>query len=279
MMARQHVTFAVGLSGVAMGAAAFAFEPVEHWVRERPASAALLLLLVAGGALVPDIDHHQSTLVVKLGWIGSLMNLLLRLLGIRHRGFMHSLLFAVLNGVAFYGLEALVYVNQWVAIALGLMFLLFASVTLGFVFGRVGRNPLVVVGLGVALVYGYTHQLISLEGHWLAIGAFGGPVLHDVGDMLTHGKLPFLYPFTKARMGAPLTFRTGGFLETIPLRLIFGVWALLAVTWVGLMGFGHLERTNLSELRDTDGSEWTHTLPYVLWVLEPSSSALIADHS
>lgn len=268
MMARQHVTFAVGVSGTVLGATAYALPGVEQWVKDSPIEVGLMLMLIAGGALVPDMDHHSSTITVKLGWLGTLLHQLLKLMGVRHRGFLHTLWFALISGVVFLGIELLMPVWEWVVIALGLLLMFYASITLAFLFGKVGRNPLLIVGTSAALVYGYAEGIIGTSSHWLAIGAFAGPLLHDFGDKLTKERFAMLYPLTKRDKVAALGFKTSGWLETGPLRAVFGAWATLAFAWVGLLSAGLVTRTDVVAMAQSgDAGQWAAAAPYLLWTL------------
>lgn len=265
MMARQHVTFAVGVTGVALGAAAFASTSVEEWVRERPAEAGLFLLLVAGGALVPDLDHHKSTLTVKLGWLGAILSGVLRMLGIRHRGFMHSFLFAFLSGVLFAVLTAVAAIADVMTVFVALLLLFYASVTLAFIFGKVGRNPALVLVLAAGIAYGIQAGEIDLGSWWVPLAAFAGPLLHDVGDMLTKSKFAFWAPFTKKRVGSVIGFKTNTWFETGLLRWVFFVWSLGTVLWVLMMWQDYLVRTEFPAGWFIDPEWWASALPYVLW--------------
>ena len=266
-MARQHVTFAVALTGTGLATAAYAAPAVETWVRDRPFETGLFLLLIAGGALVPDIDHHGSTLTKKLGWLGAILHWTLRIFGIRHRGFMHTLWFALVSGAFFFALTLASALTEWVDIFLIVLLLFYASITLGFVLGKVGRNPALVLLLGVGMCYAGMDGLVDFSAAWVPVGAFLGPLLHDLGDMATKGKLPFLYPLVKTRFGSPIPFRTGGWFEKGLLRFLFFAWSLATVVWVVMMGSGNLERTDFAAW---DGLNPTReSLPYVTWSVVP----------
>ena len=272
MMARQHVTFATGVTGAGLGTAAYILPAVHGWVTERPIEVFLFFVMVIGGALVPDADHHASTIIKKAGWAGWLLHRILRLFGIRHRGFLHSALFAVICGVTFVGIEMLIAVNEIALVLVGLLFVFFSSITFGFVFGKVGRNPALAVAVGVGLVLGYSSGYVSTAGHWLAIAAFIGPLLHDVGDQLTLSKVPILYPFSKKNYGAPITFRTGAFFETKVLRYAFFAWGIATFAWVAMVSQGYLVKSNIAVDQLTDSTWWSESapqlLPYVLWTFQ-----------
>jgi uncharacterized metal-binding protein len=268
MMARQHVTFAVGLTGAGLATTAYVAPSVESWVSESPWEALLFLLLVAGGALVPDLDHHKSTLTVKLGWLGWILSKTLRLFGVRHRGFMHSFLFAALSGLVFVILVSVASIGDYMVIFVGALLLFYASVTFAFVFGKNGRNPALVLALAVALAYGVHSGAVDLVSWWVPIAAFIGPLLHDLGDMLTKSKFAFWAPFTKKRVGSIVGFKTNTWFETGILRGVFFVWSLGAIAWVLLLSQGYLERTDFAAAV-TDGQAMSEALPYVTWTLAP----------
>lgn len=263
MMARQHVTFAVGVASTTLAVTAYVAPAVQHWVQEHWVNAFMMLILIAGGALVPDIDHPNSTITRKMGLAGLLLNAAIRAAGIRHRGFFHSLFFAVIAGVVGLIVEALIGVTAWAAIALGVMFLFYSDITFGFLFGSRGRSGTMLLLTAAALIFGFSQGYITTDGHWLAIGAFAGPLLHDVGDMLTRGKVYFFAPFSTRGVSAPVGFATGGIFESVVLRTVFFLWSLAGISWVFMMGNDMLVRADLAAIQTGQ------SLPYLLWVLAP----------
>ncbi|MCD8510038.1 MAG: metal-dependent hydrolase [Bacillus sp. (in: Bacteria)] len=78
---------------------------------------------------------------------------------------------------------------------------------------------------------GLTHSLLACAGLYFlyslypssfSLGLFIGYACHIVGDFFSVRGVPLLLPFTKQRVKAPITYRTGGKGEIIILLLGFG---------------------------------------------------------
>lgn len=82
MMGHTHALF---------GAAALVV--AAPWIAPQPPSNALLALYTGAavaGALAPDLDAEDSTILRRLGPFGGLTKIGLKLLGVKHRGVLHS---------------------------------------------------------------------------------------------------------------------------------------------------------------------------------------------
>lgn len=276
MMARQHVTFGVAVATSTLATVSYASESVATWVQGHPFEVALGLIMVAGGCLIPDLDHHGSTMTKKLGWVGWLLHHALAALGVKHRGFLHSAFFGLLCGLFFAVLgilaSAFPVFGEFYPYIMLPVFLFFAAITFGFIFGKKGRNPAILVIIAFGYVYGVSQGQVDLTGIWLPIAAMVGPLLHDVGDLLTKSKFAFWAPFSKKQVGAIVGFKTNTPIETVFLRWVFFFWCFAMLLWVALMTTDNLERTDFSQWGDSDtvSESVANALPYITWTLNMS---------
>jgi inner membrane protein len=87
-----HIVFGVTafllLDGVVHFAQAHPLTPGGH---ELPIGFGLCLAASVAGALVPDLDAEDSTIEHEMGLVGNVVNIVIKkVLGIKHRGVMHS---------------------------------------------------------------------------------------------------------------------------------------------------------------------------------------------
>ncbi|WP_406209388.1 metal-dependent hydrolase [Kitasatospora sp. NBC_01560] len=177
-------------------------------------------VLCAGAALLPDLDHHDSTLAHVLGPVSrGLCRLVGRLSG-GHRHATHSLLFAALAGA-----------GSWVGIArlgrgftLGLAFCLLALAMHALHPHPAGRGVAgwtVPTGLAVLGTAGLDTRLPNAP-HWLPCAVTLGVLAHLLGDCLTKRGIPLFWPHGR-HCGIVLIKRTGNGVETkflVPLMTI-----------------------------------------------------------
>lgn len=199
-------------------------------------------VVVAGMALVPDLDCGPSTASRVLGPVTGGISWVLRRMsralyavtkGPRdedwsgeHRHLSHTFAFAgVLGALTWWGCNT--DIGRWVTLGVLVFGVLLAQAALG--------DWIAIVGIagGVALaLHGFTAALDSTRP-WLWIAVTLGCVAHCIGDSLTLSGCPFLTPIPIAgevwfEIGPPhfLRFRTGGAFEA---RAVFPVFAVLGV--------------------------------------------------
>lgn len=244
MMAKQHVTFAsaVYLTSVAALSQPWSVgtytspAPLQDWSGAQPLQLALSVLLVSGFALVPDLDHPNSTLTKRLGVFGSILYPFIRLLSGGHRKGMHSWVLVLLVAAFFTALTAstnLAQVAEWVT---ALMIWFLGLVVFRFIIpGSWGQSAnLAVVVVGGLIVAAFVMSDDILSGYWVPVAAASGTLLHDVGDMLTKGKVRFFWPFSDAAIQSPLAFRTGSAVETWVVGPVCTV-ATLVLVWLTIV--------------------------------------------
>lgn len=211
MMGKTHA-----LSGVAVATTAAL---VTH---ATPSGGAMLLLMLPGWALLPDIDHEESVVTAALGWVAWLPSRLLP-----HRRQTHSFF-----GVTFFVLTSWIAVQtlpNWVSIG-WLGFLLCAGwlATLRVLKIR-GLWALVVV-VAIGLVYASQDSLryfgfdVSVIPWLVGIGC----LIHIFGDVLTKGGCPLFWPMKRrTAWNWFVTQSTGEFWFALVLGLIALVTAVL----------------------------------------------------
>lgn len=181
-------------------------------------------LACAGAALLPDLDHPQSTVAYSLGPFTHVIAKGVNLLAGGHRQATHSLLFAVFMGVV---TQIAVTLSNVAAILIMWFLTALALRSLGLVPPKTSHNikGLVIAVEATAVVWAMTY---FMPGQWLWLGfAVGlGCLLHLFGDCLTPEGVPFFWPH-KWRGSIPIISRTGNFLEVGIITPIMG----LATLW------------------------------------------------
>lgn len=191
MLARSHA-----LSGALT---ALAVSPLVHLA---PVQTIEVAILTAGAALLPDLDHRDSTIAHALGPVSRLVAT-----GIQgaagHRRGVHSLLAAVVAGGAVgFAVAAWPLAGQLGAGAIG------GLAALGLWHGRHRRG----IALLVALLAGGIGA--RLPATVLAAVVAGGMLVHLAGDSLTCGGVPFFWPLPK-RFCLPVVGHTGSAREAV----------------------------------------------------------------
>ncbi len=166
---------------------------------------ALFTGLTAGAAVLPDIDHPNSTLAHCFGFLTKSFAWLIGKISGGHRHLTHAIL-----GVA--GFEFL----AWLAVKfrheiggkVGVIVLLSLIIASGlYAFGLRGHvADLVAIAAAIGLVVTGT----GLSHVAVAVGV--GCATHVVGDMLTDEGCPLFYPFSEQHyrlLPRPLAFTTG----------------------------------------------------------------------
>lgn len=99
MLGHTHALFGITtLAVVQTGVARVGYEfmqPHPVGTHELPLGLALCAGASIVGALLPDLDAEDSTIQRDLGWLGVLTKAGLKLLGVKHRGVLHSGLAAI----------------------------------------------------------------------------------------------------------------------------------------------------------------------------------------
>lgn len=176
-------------------------------------SIAAFAVVTAGGAMLPDLDHPQSSAARSWGPLTRLLARLVARVSGGHRHGTHTAACALLVGVLAHaaGLAG----GWWLLVPLFLA----ASLALGTVMGGL-RNEVAAAGLAVSVHLG------EVDARWLGVALGIGCLAHCLGDLLTPERFRFLWPLPH-RMALGL-FTTGK-----PREAVFA--GLLAAGNVALM--------------------------------------------
>lgn len=186
-------------------------------------------IVVAGFALLPDIDEPGSTVSRRFGPVSRAVSKVTNKLAGGHRAATHSLLFvgAVFGAMwlaAKHPMADVVTVGLCMMLAIGML-----------VPSRFARHGLLFGLLApAAAAWGTWASTVQVHQHWawLPWAAAAGVVLHLVGDAVTVEGVPLLWPL-KWRQSVPLLGHTESLREQLTGAVLsFGV---LALVWLELL--------------------------------------------
>lgn len=232
MLGRDHAL--MGAAGTLAVAPALARLSGSHL---GPAQTAVAGLVGAGFALLPDLDEPGSTVARKFGLASQAASHVVHSAAGGHRQATHSL-----------GAVGLVTVGVWLAAryvwAAPVVAVLCLAVAGRFVLPlRVGRGAFGAMALPVALGLWVWHSEtgtwdVAARVHtphlwpWLAAVAGTGVALHILGDALTAGGVPLLWPL-RWRVSVPVLGHTSSVRESL-LGAALGL-ATLGLAWVQVL--------------------------------------------
>jgi len=213
MMGRTHC-----LTGVAGGIGVAYLVPLS--VPEVIAVTALC----AGAALVPDIDHKDATITKTFGPITAALSYVVRKISGGHRWGTHSVLgIMVIGAMAQYGV---MYRDELVAqiVLCSLMSLaLSAAIRLLRIPGWWDDLAPIPVSIGVVC---FTSVPLTVIPPALMLGC----AIHVLGDVLTRGGCPLLWPLSRKRFKLDL-FKTNGFTERYVVVPVVVTCIFLGIFW------------------------------------------------
>jgi membrane-bound metal-dependent hydrolase YbcI (DUF457 family) len=207
----------------------------EYAVHLSPEQVLAGAVVCAGAALLPDIDHHNGRIANTFGPITGVMCKWVGKASGGHRQATHSLLFAVLMGLAMNWLATNFEPGWWAALFVIVGFGL-RGIGLDFE-GKEPQSALTDCAVAALAVY-LMHDLdMGFAGFAVALGC----VTHVVGDCLTPRGCPVLWPL-RWRVVVPVIPKTDGKVErwVVAPVLILGVAILtirsilgdVATTWL-----------------------------------------------
>jgi membrane-bound metal-dependent hydrolase YbcI (DUF457 family) len=188
------------LSGAVTGAA------VGLYATHLPAPhLALFAGLTAGAAVLPDIDHPNSSLAHCFGFLTKSFAWLIGKISGGHRHLTH----AILGVAGFWGLAWLaVKFRPDLAGKIGLVVFLSLIIASGLYALRVSGHGADVLAIAAAITLVVTGTGLP----FLALATALGCATHVAGDMLTDEGCPLFFPFSGSHqrlLPRPLTFTTG----------------------------------------------------------------------
>lgn len=193
-----------------------------------PALLAAGAIVCAGAALLPDLDHPNSTIAHSFGPITQGIAGMTEVIAGGHRHATHSALFALAAGAgAFWA------IHMWGATAGITLVAFFAGLAykaLGIADGRWLASAALALATAAAF-YVWMPTQWSILPIAIAIGC----LVHLVGDTLS-GPIPWLWPL-KQRLAIPLIPSTGGWVEVwlVAPAMLVGT-AMLAWHYIGAPG-------------------------------------------
>ena len=200
-----------------------------------PAAQTVWIVLVAGGALLPDLDTRTSTIARAWGPVTQLLAGGVAALSGGHRWATHDL---ILGPLVIYVMASVAVAAQAgrgvvVAVSIGLILAAVGSIGLGRI-GAVGNLALSTAG-GVWA----SAQLSSAAAGALPAALALGALVHIVCDGFTSGgvPVPLVWLLRRRRASAPVV-RTCGVLEVAigrPSLTIRDVWMTLRHTAIGAL--------------------------------------------
>jgi membrane-bound metal-dependent hydrolase YbcI (DUF457 family) len=183
-------------------------------------------LLCGGTALLPDVDHPNSTVAHTLGPITQGICSIVGSLSGGHRQKTHTLVFAGLMGVAAYFLLLL----GWWAV-FGLFFIcgawalrLLGPTKIKYAFFGF-TIPAIAGGLAWYIADNFEPQW------WMVWAVAGGSIMHLAGDIVTKGGVPLFWPIP-GRISLGM-MQTNGLIE----QILTPVLSVL-ILWLGWSYFG-----------------------------------------
>ena len=228
MMGRHHALSGAlvwfGVVGVGLG-------EVSH-----PGEAIAAAAACGAAAMLPDIDEPGSTVAHSLGYISDGVSKITNEVCGGHRKASHSLIgVAVVTGLAW-----LSTINPISAAAVFAFLILLAFrglAPVGFRHGLIAFAVAVGSGVGVALG--------RIDVMFLPVAVGVGYSIHLVGDMLTTGGVPLLWPWKK-HFSFPILGHTDSGREKIfavAMLLALGGLVYISGIWHGIPNVSHIEHS------------------------------------
>lgn len=208
------------------------------------------VVIGAGFALWPDMDHAKATAATTWGWLSKLFaNLLEKFSAFiyystrrgkdakrqgGHRTFTHTLVFALITGIGTY------FIAQTM---LGMCIVLFMGFCLGLrgLFKKINRygklNLWIIAAAPCVLLYTTAQPIISPLILAIVVGI--STFVHSLGDCLTNSGAPLLWPIPIKgqlwyRFKAPIRFDTGskhGDEVEATIKIICVLFILCVIAW------------------------------------------------
>lgn len=234
MMGRSHV-----FSGLLAGSAALPFMQFED-----PLHAVGFVAVTGAAALIPDLDHHNSTLTNMWGPVTEALHKVLNFVGRGHRAGTHD---ALLSPAAIALVAFGASLNQWTSFLFLAFMIGFALRAAEFVIpGRTFERGIVSALTAVVASAGLVF-LLDERLWWLPVALPLGVLMHILGDAITPQGVPApLSVFTGRRrtwLSGPLTTNTTVETKVIAPGFLIVACAVFAVGMPGGIGWDTVGNT------------------------------------
>jgi membrane-bound metal-dependent hydrolase YbcI (DUF457 family) len=152
-------------------------------------------VVCAGAALLPDADHHNGTIAHSIPLIGKVATSAIGTAAGGHRQGLHSILATIVILALSSGLSLIQFDTEWGSVPLGAGVATMALVAFATRALKIARRSWVGPWiLGFVLAAGII-LFAPTEIAWLQIAITLGFVIHLLGDGLTIGGVPWLWPW------------------------------------------------------------------------------------
>lgn len=192
MMGASHA-----VSGAAAWVALTSTAPIALGTHPlEPLGVVLGALVTAGAALLPDADHHSATIARSGGFLTRGLASAAGAASGGHRHGLHTALAAV--GAAFltgFADRLTATLPLLGTVPLGSALVLLALVAFANKALDLGRSGVINLWLGAAAVTVAVLAWVPEQLEWLPQAVLVGFLVHLVGDLITTGGLPLLWPF------------------------------------------------------------------------------------
>lgn len=227
MLGRSHT-----ISGIAAASLILTFTQVGT---NGPTRAATAIALIAGSAILPDIDHPGATISRSIPPVSQAISRVVSRLAGGHRKGTHSILgwnvFGILAGftslwhLTIPAFTVIAFDVPSIVVAPGLGII--AGFLAGIALAALHLDPGGVPGWIIALLMVGVGSISGLSPILAGVLVSVGCMVHAVfGDGLTTQGVPYLYPFIKTNFRFPVLGKTGSQKETIYV-VILGVFAIM----------------------------------------------------
>lgn len=179
--------------------------PLTHVTHLSVGHLAIFTGLTAGAAVLPDIDHPDSSLAHCFGFLTRTVAWLIGTISGGHRHLTHAIFgVAGFSGLAWLAVSYRASIGGKIALALFLSLIIAGGLYAMAVHGH-GADALAIAGAVAMTLTGTGLALVALA---VALGC----ATHVAGDMLTDQGCPLLFPFSRYHfrlLPGPLAFTTG----------------------------------------------------------------------
>lgn len=185
------------ISGAAAWVAVTSTVPYTLGLDPLPVSSVVLgALVTAGAALLPDVDHHNATIAHSGGFVTKGIAAAAGAASGGHRHGMHSIL--AIGGFT----VSAVLASRWDAtvpvlglIPAGSALLMLALVAFATKALHFSRGGILKLWAGAAVIVVAVLTLAPEQLEWLPKSVMLGVILHLLGDIITTGGVPLLWPW------------------------------------------------------------------------------------